>query len=227
MIIGISGLVLDRNGDPLRAEGAGKTSFASALVRYDFVPVACADLLKRMVRDLFGFSNNQVFGDISEKERVDPRYGFSPRYALQKVGTEVCREVYEDAWVNYAIKTARELLDHPTGRRYVARIGVIDDLDEPQYPIKGVAIHDIRFPNELRAIKKAGGYMVRVVRFSEEPPQQGLGHASSVSLLGVPNSEYDVIVPNTGTLRALYDEAGKALYYLRARQKADHFLEAR
>jgi hypothetical protein len=64
MIIGISGLA-----------GSGKDTCADFLVRdHGFVKVALADLIKRMVRDVFGFSYEQLWGPSSERNKPDERY---------------------------------------------------------------------------------------------------------------------------------------------------------
>ena len=56
--------------------------------------------MKRAVRNVFGFSDAQLWGSQADKEGVDPRYGFSTRWLLQRLGTEGLRlEFGEDVHV--------------------------------------------------------------------------------------------------------------------------------
>lgn len=81
--------------------GSGKSSVAGYLVeRYGATRIALADPLKDMARVLFSLTDEQVRGDAAVKERVDPRWGMSPRQILQRLGTECCRKhLGEDVWV--------------------------------------------------------------------------------------------------------------------------------
>lgn len=69
--------------------GAGKSLAASILVeRWGARRFALADPLKDLVRDGFSLTEAQVRGTQAEKEAVDPRYGVSARWLLQRVGTD-------------------------------------------------------------------------------------------------------------------------------------------
>lgn len=123
-IIGISGLA-----------GSGKDTIADHLVRnHGFVKIALADPLKRICREVFDFSEEQLWGPSEERNKPDKRYlrpGFkefpfmapqdvadvrgedthlTPRHALQQLGTEWGRACYPNIWVEYAIRVAKQLL---------------------------------------------------------------------------------------------------------------------
>lgn len=67
MIIGISGLA-----------GTGKDTAADMLVRnHGFVKVSLADPIKRICRDVFAFTDDQLFGPSESRNAEDRRY---PRY---------------------------------------------------------------------------------------------------------------------------------------------------
>lgn len=69
-------------------------------------------------------------------------YEFSPRLALQKMGTEVGRECFHsDLWIISLFNRVKNLKD--------------------------VVITDVRFKNEIDYIRKNGGYVVRVKRGPE------------------------------------------------------------
>lgn len=208
MIIGITGLVLDRDGNPLWGEGAGKSTVADMLVkRGGFTAIGCADMFKRFARDLFDFTSEQVFGATEVKNLVDHRYGFSPRSALQKIGTEVGRHIREDVWIDYTLRATRQILE---GRYYTAEMG-LGGL-AAQRP-SGVAIHDVRFKNEIRAIKQAGGYVLRVRRPTGRPAEP-TSHASMADLLDVPDREFDLVVQNDGDLATLGRHVDEAIEWI-------------
>lgn len=79
------------------------------------------------------FTREQLWGTQAEKEAKDPRYGFSPRWFLQRLGTEGCRAVFgENFWIDIAIQ--KILKDAPA-------LAVIDDA---------------RFINEAKAVRAVG-----------------------------------------------------------------------
>lgn len=144
MIIGFVGLI-----------GAGKDTAADYLVNYHgFRRDSFANTLKDAVAAVFGWDRVLLEGRTKEarawREEVDTwwseRLGktITPRWVLQQWGTEVCRKAFhDDIWIasleNRLLKTK-------------------DD----------IVISDVRFPNEIAAIHKAGGLVVRIKR-GEDP----------------------------------------------------------
>lgn len=104
---------------------------------HGFHVTAFALPLKRACRDIFGLSAEQVYGD--QKEEVDPRWKLTPRFILQKFGTEVGRAIHPQTWI-------KATLDRAEG---------------------DVAITDVRFVNEAAAIRDRGGYLIKVIRPSK------------------------------------------------------------
>ena len=65
----------------------GKDSIADVIVReYGFQKHALADVMKDVMRIVFGWNDAHLYGDL--KDVVDPAFGISPRHALQSFGTE-------------------------------------------------------------------------------------------------------------------------------------------
>lgn len=101
--------------------GAGKSTVAQYLIeRYGAKHYSLAGPLKEMVGRALDFSHAQLYGTQEQKEAVDPRYGKSCRWFLQRIGTEGCRNTFgEDFWTKQCLeKIAREA---PT-------LAVIDDM---------------------------------------------------------------------------------------------------
>lgn len=111
----------------LGAAGSGKSTVSDYLVaKYDAKKYSFAYPLKEIARRVFDFTEGQLYGSQAEKEAVDPRYNFSPRWLLQKLGTEGIRAVLgEDTWWQSCL---RRILD-----------------DRPSL----VVIEDFRFSNEV------------------------------------------------------------------------------
>lgn len=197
MIIGFSGLA-----------GSGKTTAASFLVKnHGFVSMGLADEMKRMVQKVFAFSDDQVWGSSEHRNAPDLRYPreqfgsgialyLTPRYALQKLGTEWGRDCYNDIWVDFTLRKAKQLLTEPT-LRYNANSGVYQVLYPAEFDrgAKGVAISDVRFKNEMAAIKKAGGFLVRLKRGKGLSGEAG-AHPSETEQLEVPDNYFDAVIDN-------------------------------
>lgn len=138
----------------------------------------------------------------------------SPRVMLQTLGTEYGRQaLYEDIWVDIGLETSRRLLsgvvtsDELCAINYVERFGLLYGAPS-KWVGKGIVIPDARFPNELRAVKAAGGQVWRIYRPETDDKAATIGvagHASENSLDSIPASEYSGIINNDGTLEEFYE----------------------
>jgi hypothetical protein len=133
-----------------------------------------ADPLKRACINIFGFSDEQIYGSL--KEVTDEFWGFSPRWALQTMGTEAVRNtIGRDVWVK------------SLERRFLAN---------PEH----IIITDLRFPNEAEGIQRMGGVLVRVDRDRPFEPSKD-GHISETALDNW--TKWDYVIDNNGTLAEL------------------------
>lgn len=140
MIIGVCGLI-----------GAGKDTIADYLVNiHQFRRESFANTLKDAVSSVFGWDRELLEGRTRQsrewREQVDPwwseRLGMTitPRWVLQYWGTEVVRKSFhDDTWIASLENKLRKSNDD-------------------------IVISDCRFPNEIAAIKRAGGKVIRVHR---------------------------------------------------------------
>ena len=143
MILGVVGFI-----------GSGKGSVGDILHTYfGFEKQAFANTLKDAVSVIFGWDRNLLEGDTKEsrefRDQEDPWWksripGMTPRRALQLMGTEAGRNVFDnDLWL-YALERQLDLS-------------------------KDYIITDVRFPNEISFVRDLGGKIVRVQR-GQNPP---------------------------------------------------------
>lgn len=140
-LVGFIGSGKGTAGDLLKARGFRQDSFAAP------VKDACAAI--------FGWNRAALEGDTQSsrnfRETPDEFWSeafgrrFTPREAMQKMGTECGRNVYHpDIWtkaLEYRITAAQAADD---------RVNYV--------------ITDVRFPNEAKLIRELGGYVIEVAR---------------------------------------------------------------
>ncbi len=142
MLIGIVGFA-----------GCGKGTMGESLVRnHGYVSDSFAAPLKDATASIFGWDRAMLEGDTKEsrfwRERPDRfwsqefgDHGFSPRKALQVLGTDACRHILGDSiWVASLVKRWQ-------------------DAGQPD-----TVVTDVRFMNEVEAIKALDGKIVRIKR---------------------------------------------------------------
>lgn len=179
--------------------GVGKNTTAEVLVRHGFREISFAGRLKDVTAALFGWDRTMLEGNTCEarnqRECVDLYWSecldlpdFSPRRALQLVGTDVLRRHFrDDLWI---LATGRDI--------YQA-------LDDPS--VAGVVVTDVRFPNEARFLRdKFSAILGRVYRDENECSWLDDGMAASrgesaaaarLSALGVHESEWKWMALNS------------------------------
>jgi hypothetical protein len=203
MIIGFVGLI-----------GAGKDTAADYLVNFHgFRRDSFANTLKDAVSSVFGWDRTLLEGRTKEarewREQVDPWWAerlnmphLTPRWVLQYWGTEVCRNgFHDDIWIASLENKMRKTGDN-------------------------IVISDVRFPNEIVAIRNAGGQVVRVKRGNDpdwyqdacdvnagpkclnwsraKAKMEALGiHASETAWCG---TKFDAVVTNDSTIDELYTQ---------------------
>ena len=124
---------------------SGKDTAAAVFVHAGYHRLAFATPLKHMLGVLLQYqgvpaSQAELMIEGNLKEVPSPFLGGrSPRHCMQTLGTEWGRGmVSDDLWVRTLVNTAQH------------------------FPL--VVVSDVRFPNEVEAIKRAGGVVYRVVR---------------------------------------------------------------
>lgn len=202
MIIGLVGFI-----------GSGKGTVGDILEQKGFIKDSFAKPLKDACAVMFGWSRELLEGDteMSRKWREEPdsywseKFGreFTPREALQKMGTEAGRDVFhKDIWVI-------SLLNRAKG--------------------KDVVVTDVRFQNEIEYIQGNGGIVIRVKR-GEDPAwfsllekikletertkfmQHEHIHKSEWDWIGC---EFNYTIANNGTIQDLGKDVKRVLQFIK------------
>ena len=200
-IIGICGFI-----------GSGKDTAADYLVNFhEFRRDSFAATLKDAVAAVFGWDRELLEGRTKQarewREQVDTWWAerlnmpdLTPRLVLQLWGTEVCRRAFhDDIWIASLEARLRNSKDN-------------------------IVISDCRFPNEILAIKRAGGRVIWVQRGlnphwlsiaeqanrGDTKAQQWLReegiHASETAWVG---TAFDRVIDNNNTIEHLYQQLAK------------------
>ena len=204
MIVGISGFA-----------GSGKDTLADFLVPHGFQKISLADPLKKICKDVFDFSDQQLWGPSEYRNLPDKRYRrehslvgntciccgqkhqythefqpcyLTPRYALQLLGTEWGRHCYRHIWVDYVVKMAAH------------------------YP--NVVVPDVRYLNEINRLQSEGAKVVRIVRSSSNPRTGMSHHSSEVEQSQIDDNRFDFVIKNEGTLEDLRSASHDLLVFL-------------
>ena len=118
----------------------------------------------------------------------------TPRLLLQIIGTECIRDkVHPNAWVNALFADYKYEIHRSEVPTRAA--GFIDQHVYPNW-----IITDMRFPNELEAVKSRGGITIRVTRTGIHTPKIEDLHPSETAL---DNAEFDYYIDNSGTIEDL------------------------
>jgi dephospho-CoA kinase len=164
--------------------GHGKSSIAKILVeKHGFIEYSFADPLKKAVKELFLFSDEQLYGTQVQKAAPDSRwFGISPRQILQFTGTELLRD------------QMKKLMPDLGENIFVHRAKLWFEAEVKSNPDIKVVISDLRFPNECSFVKTYGK-VLRVTRpnYSHEIHT----HASETALDG---EEFDFTFDNSGSI---------------------------
>ena len=220
-IIGIVGFI-----------GSGKDTVADYLVNFHgFRRESFANSLKDAVSQVFGWDRDMLEGRTKQsrewRETKDEWWSkrlkreITPRWVLQYWGTEVVRKgFHDDMWVASLENRLRSSTDD-------------------------IVITDCRFPNEIKAIRNAGGRVIRIKRGTEpewydaaksvnKGPSRNMSWALSkqkMEKLGVHASEtawvgskFDAVLNNDGTLDELYTQVEREITSSRVQDRLDAIL---
>jgi hypothetical protein len=131
----------------------GKDTLGNYYVeKYGYIKLAFADSLKKGCAEIFGFSDEQLYGNL--KETTDDFWKITPRTVLQYIGTDLFREqlnviipeIGQNIWTKVVEKKIFDIRKTNPNACFV--------------------ITDVRFQNECDLVRKLGGVVVRIKRNS-------------------------------------------------------------
>jgi hypothetical protein len=156
-------------------DGPGFTTFRNREDAISFIEMNYED----SVEDVLDSKSNKL-------EFIKPTY----RRFLQEMGTDIIRDrVHRDAWVNALFSDY-----HDADYRGITA-GEYSDPVAPKW-----IITDVRFPNELEAIRERGGIILRINRESSSSEKL---HISETLL---DNHHFDYVIDNDDTIEELLDK---------------------
>lgn len=107
------------------------------------------------------------------------------RKFLQYIGTEWGRSINNNMWVDLALHSV------------------------PRYG--NVFLSDLRFPNELQALKQAGWVCIKLVRQEDQVGDDRISdsektHTSETSLDSIPDSEFEYVIENNSSMEVFREK---------------------
>lgn len=171
---------------------SGKSTVASVLVsEHGFAECSFAAPIRKFTANLLDLTLSEL-----EAEKEEPIHWLdnkvTPRQIMQRMGTEFGRQmVHPDVWVRHCLN---EVTNY--ARRRVP-----------------VVISDVRFENESRAIRQAGGFIIHVQR-----SDLGVQTDMHVSETPLPMLFGDRVISNNGTVDDLADAVLNHLVQIHAQR---------
>lgn len=160
----------------------GKDTVATFLTSHvGFHQRSFAKPIKDACRLIFQIES-KYFEDGDLKEVVNDVHGMSPRQMMQTLGTDMFRNmIHPNFWVNHFMRWYNEA------------------------NLPKVVVSDVRFQNELDAIKSLGGIIIKIVRetgYSDDHiSEKGVSQLKGV----------DYVIENNGDIRHLFERVSEIL----------------
>ena len=169
-----------------------------------------ADKLKTLVCLLIGYTREQLEDRVLKEKELGEEWWYykgrnnslipynknskrnpedlikpTPRLLLQLIGTDLFREqLHPNTWVNASFAN---------------------------YLNNAWIFTDVRFPNELEAIKKRNGITIRINRGLVERTGKMIQEPEHISETALDNAKFDYVIENNGTIKELIEQVKKIL----------------
>jgi hypothetical protein len=222
--------------------GVGKDEFTSVLNNeFGAIQTGLVDPAKRHMADVYGFTEQQLFGpsayrnkgDIrypkpafyddclfqkpesttyikglqlgEEVKEGDPAYWLSPREALQKY-CELMNTLYGNTWVRKAFEVHEQI---GTGLYNYSKMGGLEARSERREGENVITVMaDFRHKHEISAAKNLKNIKSVLVRIkSKRVPNPPFNHRSETEQAEIPDTEFDYIINNDGSIQDLHNQA--------------------
>lgn len=191
--------------------GVGKDTMADYMVaKYGFVKISMADPFKRIAKEIYEFSDEQLWGPSEARNKDDVRYPradgtfLSARIVTQLLGNELSRLAYPETWIVYMKRVIDKIQQ---GYFYSEKRGAFQE-EGKKSEYTGIIVSSCRFQNEIAAVKEMGGTSVRLVRpalLVETFLDAGVGnHLSEKEQLSLPDDFFDYVIEVPEGLEIFY-----------------------
>jgi len=193
MIISITGKI-----------GSGKDTVASIIkqtTQMDWEIKKFAGKLKTIAEILCGVPKIHFEDQEFKKTQMSEEWGMTYREFLQKLGTEAMRDnLHKNVWIN-ALFADYKAHTVAVGNN---ELNIIEKDVLPNW-----IITDTRFPNEMEAVKKHSGLVIKVerdllLRKGYSKPTESDLHPSETALDEY--TEWDYVIENNGTIQELHQK---------------------
>ena len=132
-----------------------------------------------------GRNNSLIPYNKNSKRNLEDLIKPTPRLLLQLIGTNLFREqLHPNTWVNASFAN---------------------------YLNNAWIFTDVRFPNELEAIKKHNGITIRINRGLVERTGKMIQEPEHISETALDNAKFDYVIENDGTIEKLIEQVKKIL----------------
>lgn len=168
----------------------GKDTLGNYLSKYGYKKMAFADPLKEVLRNIFHFDNEQLYGE--DKERLDAYWNVSPRSTMQFIGTDLFRHQIKKILPNIKYNIWTEVM-----KRKIFELWKIN-------PKQKIVLTDLRFPDEIKLIKELNGIIIRVKRNIDKSDNEFVVVHESETYIDIFEVDYDF--DNNDTMDKLYKQ---------------------
>jgi len=136
----------------------------------------------------------------------------TPRILLQEIGTDLFRnQLHSDIWVNSVFSNYKEI-----NKSKNKQSGGLIPIKEYYKDLPNWIITDLRFKNELKAIKDRQGITIRINRYTDNVLINNDVHAvidwQHPSETELDNETFDIVLNNDGTIEELVEQVDKKLF---------------
>jgi len=179
---------------------SGKSTISNYLINnYNFIELSFAEPLKQIVKILFNFNNEEekYLYDNNYKQIIIPRIGYSGRELLQKIGTELFRNKFNDV---LPFKNEPEICQETRNVSKNIWINILNNkiqniLNNNTYD--GIIVSDCRFDDEYEFLKSYNFTTYKIIK----PDIVKINNHISEN-----GCKYDIIINNDGSLIDLYNK---------------------
>jgi len=133
---------------------------------------------------------------------ANPRFliKLTPRLLLQLLGTDCGRNIiHPNIWVNSLMSEYKKSVFRE--KKFIPLVGEVTNSSLTDYP--NWIITDLRFPNELQAVKKRGGISIRVERLVDSENKPIIRENEHSSETALDDAGFNYIIHNSGSIKTL------------------------